>query len=175
MKKILLENLMKGFVGESQARNRYTLYASTAKKESYLQISEIFLITAEQEKEHAEWFWKMMEIVKKDIGEEMDEVELAQPAFVKRWTTLENLQYAIDGEHHEYDKLYPEFAKLAEEEWYPEIANRIRAIMISEMHHEERYIKLHDQFKGGTLMKKSEDVEWMCTKCGYVHKGKKST
>lgn len=84
MKKILLENLMKGFVGESQARNRYTLYASTAKKESYLQISEIFLITAEQEKEHAEWFWKMMEIVKKDIGEEMDEVELAQPAFVKR-------------------------------------------------------------------------------------------
>lgn len=173
MKKTLLEYLMKWFVGESQARNRYTLYASTARKEWYLQIAEIFLQTADQEKEHAEWFWKMMEIVKQDIGEEIDEIEISTPAFVKKWTTLENLQYAIDGEHHEYDVLYPEFAQLAQELWYPQIATRIRAIMKSEMHHEERYLKLRDQLQANTLRNKLEDVERTCTKCGYVHKGKK--
>ena len=167
-----LENLTKAFIGESQARNRYTMYASTARKEWYLQISEIFLQTAEQEIEHAEWFFKMIQIVKEKMGEDMDEVIVETWAFVKKGTTLENLQYAIDGEHEENSDLYPEFAKIAEEEWFPEIAARIRAIAHAEEHHEERYQAVRDQLAAGTLAKKAEDIEWTCTKCGYVHKGK---
>jgi len=167
-----LENLTKAFVGESQARNRYTMYSSIARKEGYLQIADIFLETAEQEKEHAEWFFKMIQIVKGKLGEDMDEVTIDTWAFVKIWTTLENLQYSINGEHHENQDLYPEFAKIAEEEWLPEIAARIRAISHAEEHHEARYQAVRDQLSAGTLAEKSEDVEWMCTKCGYVHKGK---
>lgn len=167
-----LENLTKAFVGESQARNRYTIYASIARKEWYLQISDIFLQTAEQEKEHAEWFFKMIQMVKEKLWEDMDEVTIETAAFVKRWTTLENLQYAIDGEHHENTDLYPEFAKIAEEEWLPEIAARILSISHAEEHHEARYQALRDQLAAGTLAAKAEDVEWVCTKCGYIHKGK---
>lgn len=171
MKKTL-ENLTKAFVGESQARNRYTMYSSIARKEWYLQIADIFLETAEQEKEHAEWFFKMIQIVKEKLGEDIEEVMIDTGAFVKKWTTLENLQYAINGEHHENQDLYPEFAKIADEEWLPEIAARIRAISHAEEHHEARYQAVRDQLAAGTLAEKSEDVEWMCTKCGYVHKGK---
>jgi len=167
-----LENLAKAFVGESQARNRYTMYASIARKEWLLQISEIFLTTAEQEKEHAERFFKMIQLVKEKLGEDIEEVMIDTAVFVKRWTTLENLQYAIDGEHHEYGDLYPEFAKIADEEWLPEVAARIRAISHAEEHHEARYIALRDQLAAGTLAAKAEDIERMCTKCGYVHKGK---
>lgn len=167
-----LENLTKAFVGESQARNRYAIYASAARKEWFLQIADIFLETAEQEREHASRFFKMIQAVKEKMGEDMDEVIVETAAFVKKWTTLENLQYAIDGEHHEYDALYPAFAKLADEEWYPQIGDRIRAIMVAEMHHEERYMKLRDQLAAGTLLEKNEETEWMCTKCGYIHKGK---
>lgn len=171
MKKTLI-NLTQAFVGESQARNRYTIYASIARKEGYLQISDIFLQTAEQEKEHAERFFKMIQIVKEKLGDDMDEVMIETGAFVKRWTTLDNLQYAIDGEHHENQNLYPEFAKIAREEWLDEIADRILAISHAEEHHEARYQALRDQLAAGTLMEKAEDVEWMCTKCGYIHKGK---
>lgn len=167
-----LENLTKAFVGESQARNRYTIYASIARKEWYLQISDIFLQTAEQEKEHAEWFFKMIQLVKSKLGEDMNEVMIDTGAFVKMWTTLENLQYAIDGEHHENQDLYPEFAKIAEEEWLPEVAARILAISHAEEHHEARYQAVRNQLEAGTLLEKAEDIEWMCTKCGYVHKGK---
>ncbi len=167
-----LENLTKAFVGESQARNRYAIYASAARKEWYLQIAEIFEQTAEQEREHASRFFKMIQMVKEKMGEDMDEVVVDTPAFVKKWTTLDNLQYAINGENHEHEVLYPEFAKIAEEEWFPEIAARIRAISHAEEHHEARYQALYDQLKAGTLAQKAEDVEWMCTKCGYVHKGK---
>lgn len=167
-----LENLTKAFVWESQARNRYTLYSSTARKEGYLQISDIFIQTADQEKEHAEWFFKMIQLVKEKLGEDIEEVAIETAAFVKRWTTLENLQYAIDGEHHEYSDLYPEFARVADEEWLPEIAARIRSISHAEEHHEERYKKLHEQLQAGKILKKDEDVEWMCTKCWYVHKWK---
>ena len=167
-----LENLTKAFVGESQARNRYTMYSSIARKEWYLQIADIFLETAEQEKEHAERFFKMIQMVKSKLGEDMDEVMIDTGAFVKMWTTLENLQYSINGEHHENQDLYPEFAKIAEEEWLSEIAARIRAISHAEEHHEARYQAVRDQLSAGTLAEKAEDVEWMCTKCGYVHKGK---
>lgn len=171
-KKTLLENLTKAFVGESQARNRYAIYASAARKEGYLQIADIFLETAEQEREHASRFFKMIQIVKEKMGEDIDEVIVDTAAFVKKWTTLENLQYAINGENHEHEVLYPEFAKIAEEEWFPEIAARIRSISHAEEHHEARYQSLRDQLVAGTLAAKAEDIEWMCTKCGYIHKGK---
>ena len=167
-----LENLTKAFVGESQARNRYAIYASAARKEWYLQIAEIFEQTAEQEREHASRFFKMIQSVKEKLGEDMDEVVVDTAAFVKKGTTLENLQYAINGENHEHEVLYPEFAKIAEEEGLPEIAARIRAISHAEEHHEARYQALRDRLADGTLRAKAEDIEWMCTKCGYVHKGK---
>lgn len=167
-----LENLTKAFVGESQARNRYTIYAGIARQEWYLQISDIFLATAEQEKEHAERFFKMIQIVKEKIGEDIAEVNIETGAFVKRGTTLENLQFAIDGEHHENTDLYPEFARIAEEEWLPEVAARIRAISHAEEHHEGRYQAVRNHLAEGTLRTRAEDVEWVCTKCGYIHKGK---
>lgn len=167
-----LENLTKAFVGESQARNRYTMYASIARKEGNLQIADIFEETANQEKEHAEWFFKMIQIVKEKLGLDMDEVMIQTAAFVKKWTSLENLQYAIDGEHHENHDLYPEFARIADEEWFPEIAVRIRAISHAEEHHEARFQAVRDQLAAGTLQKKAEDIERTCTKCGYTFKGK---
>lgn len=148
------------------------MYASIARKEWFLQIADIFEQTADQEKEHAERFFKMIQVVKEKMWEDMDEVIVDTAAFVKKWTTLENLQYAIDGEHHENTDLYPEFAKIADEEWFPEIAKRIRSIAHAEEHHEARYQALRGQLAAGTLMEKAEDIEWMCTKCGYVHKGK---
>lgn len=171
MKKTL-EALTKAFVGESQARNRYAIYASNARKEGLLQIADIFEQTADQEKEHASRFFKMIQMVKEKMGEDTDEIIIDAAAFIKKWTTLENLQYAIDGEHHENTDLYPGFAKIAEEEWFPEIAARIRSISHAEEHHEARYMKLRDQLAAGTLLAKTEETEWMCTKCGYIHKGK---
>ena len=167
-----LENLTKAFVGESQARNRYAIYASAARKEWLLQIADIFEQTAEQEREHASRFFKMIQTVKEKMGEDMDEVVVDTAAFVKKWTTLENLQFAINWENHEHEVLYPEFANIADEEWFPEIAARIRSIAHAEKHHEARYKAVHDQLSAGTLAAKAEDIEWMCTKCGYVHKGK---
>lgn len=171
MKKTI-ENLTKAFVGESQARNRYNIYASAARKEWYLQVASIFEETAEQEKEHASWFFKMIQSIKEKEGLSMDEINIETAAFVKIGTTLDNLGYAVNWETHEYESMYPEFAQMAQDEGYPEIAARIRAIAIAETHHAERYQKLHDQIKNSTLRNKSEEVERMCTKCGHVHKGK---
>ena len=167
-----LINLTKAFVWESQARNRYSMYASVARKEGYLQIAEIFEVTAEQEKEHASRFFKMIQMVQDKLGIAEQEIDISTGAFVKKWTTLENLQYAVDGETHEYDSMYPEFAQIAEDEWFPEIAARIRSIAVAEKHHAERYHDLRHELQAETLRAKGEEVEWMCTKCGYVHKGK---
>lgn len=167
-----LENFIKGFVGESQARNRYAMFASVARKEGYLQIADIFEQTAEQEKEHASWFYKMLQVAKKKEHYTKPEIEITGWAFCKIWTTLENLQYAAEGEHFEYSKLYPEFARIAKKEWFPEFAARILSIAVAERHHEERYKKLLKELKDKTLRKKSKPVERMCTKCGYIHKGK---
>jgi len=171
MKKTL-ENLTKAFVWESQARNRYTLYASAAKKQWYLQIADIFLQTAEQEKEHAEWFFKMIQIFVQKEWIDMPSIDIETTTMIKFGDTITNLKTSIEWENEEYSELYPEFAKVAQEEWYPEFTARIRSIMRSEMHHEERYKKLYDQLINETLWNKSENVEWMCTKCGYIHKGK---
>ena len=171
-------NLAKAFAGESQARNRYTMYSKVAKKEGYEQIAEIFLVTADNEREHASWFFKLMNQLKqkaKDKGEgvsEYEQIRIDDVVPTVYDSTIENLKAAIAGENHEHSKLYPEFADLAEKEGLKEIATRIRFIAKAEMHHEERYKKLLEQLANGTYFRKSEDVWWVCRECGYVHFGK---
>lgn len=162
-----LVNLTKAFIGESQARNRYTFYASQAKKEGYLQISEIFIETATQEKEHASKLFAAIQELKCDNKEII--VEAVAPTAIGN--TEENLRVAADGENYEYSEMYPEFAKIAEEENLLEIAARFRSIAIAEKHHEERYLKLLKEVKDGTIFKKSEEKIWVCMECGYEHKG----
>lgn len=166
-----LENLAKAFVGESQARNRYTIYSSIARKEGLLQISDIFLATAEQEKEHAERFFKMLQIVKEKTGEAVSRIDIPTTVLSTLGDTLTNLETAIAGEHEEYSMLYPAFAQVAQDEGYPQVANRIRSIIKAEIHHEERYIQLHEQLKAGSLYKKPQKIHRVCSKCGYIHNG----
>jgi len=167
-----LSNLAKAFVGESQARNRYTIYASVAKKAGYLQIANVFLETAEQEKEHAEWFFKMMQEFVRTEGVEMPSIDIETTTMIKFGDTLTNLDTAINGENEERTKLYAEFARVADEEGYPQFANRIRAIMVAEKHHEERYRQLYNLVKSDTFYQRDEAIFRTCTKCGYVWKGK---
>ncbi|MFH1500564.1 MAG: rubrerythrin [archaeon] len=161
-----LKNLAKAFIGESQARNRYTYYAKIARKEGYEQIAEIFLITADNEKEHAKRLFEHIQGLKQ--GEEIT-VEAAAP--LTYGTTKQNLKAAITGENYEYTNMYPSFANVAEREGHPKIAARMRAIAVAERHHEERYKKLLEQLEKGTVFKKDKEVEWVCMECGYVHTG----
>jgi rubrerythrin len=170
MKKTI-ENLTKAFIGESQARNRYTFYAKIAQKDGYEQISEIFLITADNEREHAKWLFRLINQLKKESSENLDEIVVEAAAPTTLGTTVENLKAAIAGEHYENTEMYPEFAKVAEEEGYSDIAKRLRAISKAEEHHEERYRKLLKEIEEGTVFKKSEDTFWVCRKCGYIHYG----
>lgn len=163
-----LQNLTKAFIGESQARNRYTFYAKVARNEGYEQIAAIFEETANQEKEHAKNLFKLINKLKEN--NENIQVEAGAPTVFE--TTKENLQAAIGGENFEYSKMYPEFADVADKEGYQEIANRLRAIAKAEEHHEERYKKLLKEVSDGTIFKKEEEVIWVCRECGYVHKGK---
>lgn len=170
-----IKNLAKAFVGESQARNRYTFYAKIAKKEGYEQIAEIFEITAENEREHAKWLLRLINQLKdkaKEKGEGFNEINIDATVPTTLSNTIENLKSAISGEHYEYSKMYPEFAEIAEKEGFKEIAERLKAIAVAEKHHEERYKKLLAMLEGNTVFNKNEDVEWVCRKCGYVHKGK---
>ena len=166
-----IENLMKAFIGESMARNRYTFYAKVAKKEGYEQIAEIFTITAENEKEHAETLFELINELKRKACEKLDEirVEVAAPTILGN--TVENLKAAIAGENYEHTTMYPEFADIAEKEGLNEIAAKLRAIAVAEKHHEERYRKLLKEVEGGTAFKKDKKVYWVCRKCGYVHYG----
>ncbi|MGP3667340.1 MAG: rubrerythrin [Candidatus Bathyarchaeota archaeon] len=167
-----IKNLAKAFVGESQARNRYKFYAKIAKQEGYEQIAEIFLITADNEEEHASNIFKLINELKKGKGKKMEEivVEAAVPTTIG--STVENLKAAIAGENYEYTKMYPEFAKIAEGEGYPEVAKKLRAIAKAEEHHEEKYKKLLKEVEAGTVFKKEKEVWWVCRECGYVHFGK---
>jgi rubrerythrin len=165
-----LENLAKAFIGESMARNRYTMYASIARKEGYQQIGDLFIATADNEFEHAEWNMRMLNSVMEKTGKKIElKVDSEIPHVVK--TTVENLAAAIEGEHYETTKMYPEFADVAQKEGFTDVAVRLRAIARAEAHHEERYTKLIEQIKSGTVFKKSEKVQWVCLKCGYVHDG----
>lgn len=169
-----LKNLAKAFIGESQARNRYTYYAKVAKKEGYEQIAEIFLVTADNEKEHAKRLFEHIQELKEKLGkkDELNQIDVDASAPTVYGTTEENLQAGIDGEHYENSEMYPSFAKTAEEEGLHEIAERFRSIANAEKHHEERYRKILEQIKAGTFFKKSEEKWWVCRECGYVHYGK---
>jgi len=167
-----LENLAKAFIGESQARNRYTLYSKVAKKEGYVQLSELFLLTAENEREHAKWLMKMIKALKEEEGDVSDEIIVGEAAAPTIYgTTAENLKSAIAGEHYENSEMYPGFANTAQDEGLMDIAERLRAIGHAEEHHEERYKKLLAQVEAGTMFSKDEEVEWVCRKCGYVIRG----
>jgi len=157
------KNLLTAFAGESQARNRYTYFASQAKKEGYEQISAIFTETADNEKEHAKRLFKFLE------GGAV-EIVAAFPAG-KIGTTAENLRAAAAGENYEHTKMYPEFARIAEEEGFPEIAAVFRAIAVAEKQHEKRYLGLLKNIENGTVFKKPKKVLWKCRNCGYVHEG----
>jgi len=157
------KNLLTAFSGESQARNRYTYFASKAKKEGYVQISEIFTETANQEKEHAKRLFKFLE------GGEV-EITGAFPAGVIG-TTLENLKDSAAGEHYEQTVMYPEFAKTAREEGFDTLAEVFEAIAVAEKQHEKRYMDLAANIEAGNVFKKDEKVTWRCRNCGYLHQG----
>lgn len=166
-----IENLAKAFIGESQARNRYTFYSKIAKNEGFEQIAEIFTTTAENEKAHAKRLFEHISELNKKSGENLEEISVGAAAPTAYGSTAENLKAAITGEHYEYTEMYPEFADVAEKEGLSEIADRLRAISSAEEHHEERYKKLLKEVEAGTVFKKEREVEWVCIECGYVHLG----
>lgn len=170
MKKTV-ENLAKAFIGESQARNRYTLYAKVAKKEGYEQLSEIWLNTAENEREHAKWAMRMINSLKEEADEDLSEITVEADAPTILGDTVDNLKASIEGEHYENTQMYPEFADAAEEEGYEDIAERLRAIGRVEEHHEERFTRILKEVEAGTVFKKDSSVKWVCRKCGYIHEG----
>ena len=157
------KNLLAAFAGESQARNRYTYFAGQAKKDGLVQISDIFLETADQEKEHAKRFFKFLE------GGEV-EIACAFPAGVVG-VTLANLKAAAAGEHHEHTTLYPGFAKIADDEGFKDVAAAYRAISIAEKQHEKRYLDLAANIEAGRVFKRDAKATWRCRNCGYLHVG----
>ncbi|RKX95502.1 MAG: rubrerythrin family protein [Spirochaetes bacterium] len=167
-----IKNLAQAFIGESQARNRYTIYSKIAKNEDYEQLAEIFLITAENEREHAKWLYRMIDELKKKAGEKIGDIIVESTVPMVLGNTIENLKEAIAGENYEYTEMYPGIAAIAEKEGFPEIAARVRAIAVAEKHHEERYKKFLNQIENQTVFKKDKKVLWVCRKCGYVHEGK---
>ncbi len=157
------KHLLMAFAGESQARNRYTYFASKAKKEGLEKIAKIFEETANQEKEHAERFFKFLE-------GGMLEISATFPAGVIG-TTLENLKASADGEHEEHADLYPMFADVAEEEGFNAVAAVFRAVCVAEKHHEDRYRYYVEQLEKGEMFKKEEKTVWRCLNCGYIYEG----
>jgi len=156
-------NLLTAFAGESQARNRYTFFASKAKKEGFVQIADIFEETANQEREHAKRLFKFLE------GGDV-EIQAAFPAGVIG-SAAENLQASAGGEHYEWETMYPEFAKTARDEGFDAIAKVFEAIAVAEKQHEKRYLDLLKNVKAGTVFKKDKKVVWRCRNCGYLHEG----
>jgi len=160
------KNLLKAFAGESQARTRYTFFASVAKKEGFEQISAIFTETADNEKEHSKVFFKYLE------GRDV-EITATYPAG-KIGTTAENLLAAAEGENLEWGTLYPDFEKTAREEGFEEIADSFKEIAEVEENHEKRYRKLLENVKNDGVFKRDKVVKWKCRNCGYVHEGKEA-
>jgi len=170
----VLDGLLKAYVGESQARNRYTFFAGIAKKEGYEQVSEIFTITADNEREHASWFYKMIKEVADKQGVDLKTLKTETDVPFTLGKTPENIQSAIDGETHEFTTMYPEIAALAKKEGFVQVSARILSIAEAEKHHAERYSKLIENFVKGTVFEKEEKVWWMCRECGYIHFAKKA-
>lgn len=160
------KNLLISFAGESQARSRYKFFSSVARKEGYEQIAAVFEETAEQEKEHAERFFKFLQ------GGQV-EITAAYPAGVIG-TTEENLRAAAAGEYEEWAEMYPSFAQVADEEGFADIALAWRNIMKVEEFHQSRYLKLLERLTSGTVFQREEEIEWQCRNCGFVFRGKKA-
>ncbi len=160
------KNILTAFAGESQARNRYTYFASKAKKEGYVQISNVFQETAANEKEHAERLFKFLE------GGEV-EISASFPAGVIG-STAENLKASAAGENHEHTSMYPDFARVADEEGFPEIAEVMRSIAVAEKQHEKRYLGLLENLEKDRVFKRDNVVRWKCNNCGYVHEGEEA-
>jgi len=160
------KNILTAFAGESQARNRYTFFASKAKKEGYVQISRAFEETANQEKEHAKRLFKFLE------GGEL-EITASFPAGVIG-TTEENLKASAEGEDHEWQVMYPEFAQVANEEGFPEIAAVMLNIAVAEKEHSKRYKAFRENLLNKKVFKKDQKVRWICLNCGFVHEGDKA-
>ena len=160
------ENLMKAFAGESQARNRYTFYASVAKKEGFVQIANLFTETAGNEIEHAKLLYKF-------LADDMNggKVQMTATYPVALGDTKSNLLAAAEGEKEEWSELYPSFADTAVEEGFPEVAFLFRKLVDIEWRHEERYQKLHANMEAGKVFKKLSMMEWKCGECGYIHRG----
>lgn len=161
------QNLLKAFAGESQARSRYTFFAKRARKEGYEQIGAIFDETAQQELEHAEIFFKLLEGGKATLH------DATYPASCIS-STYENLLAAVEGEREEWDALYPTFAVIAEEEGFPEVAKAFRMVLTVEMEHENRYLKLLSRITDGNFFHRDGDIWWQCRNCGYVCKAKEA-
>lgn len=160
------KNLLAAFAGESQARNRYTYFAGAARKEGYVQISNIFLETADNEKEHAKRFFKLLE------GGDV-EISAAYPAGIIG-KTADNLRAAAAGERMEWTKIYADFENTAREEGLPEVAEQFKNIAAVEVQHEKRYSGLLKNIEDGTVFKKDTAVKWKCSNCGYIHEGKEA-
>ncbi|MGQ9707947.1 MAG: rubrerythrin [bacterium] len=157
------KNILTAFAGESQARNRYSYFASRARDEGFIQIAQIFEETANQEKEHAKRLFKLLQ------GGDV-KVEAAFPAGVIG-TTLENLKAAAGGENYEWTQMYPEFAQVAEKEGFAEIAAIFRAIAVAERQHERRYLALKENVEKGRVFQREKPMIWRCINCGYIHEG----
>jgi len=157
------KNLLAAFAGESQARNRYTYFGGQARKDGFVQIADIFIETAEQEKEHAKRFFKFLE------GGEL-EISATFPAGVIG-ATLDNLKAAAAGEHHEHTSMYPDCARMADEEGFKDVAAAFRAVSVAEKQHEKRYLELAANIEAGRVFKRAAPATWRCRNCGYLHVG----
>lgn len=165
-----IKNLTKAFIGESQARNRYTIYAKIAREEGFEQIASIFEETADQEREHASWLFKMIgELKGENKNFEEIIVEVGSPTILS--STQENLKAAVSGETYEFETMYPEFANIARGEGLGATAARLMSIAKAEAHHGERYQKILNELENDSIFKKEEKIEWVCRKCGYTHLG----
>jgi len=160
------KNLLAAFAGESQARNRYTYFASKAKKDGFEQMAAIFEETANQEKEHAKRLFKFLE------GGEV-EITAGFPAGVIG-STLQNLKASAAGENYEYKEMYPGFAKIARKEGFTDIAKVFESIAVAEKRHEKRYLALAANIESKKVFKRDKEVVWSCRNCGYLHKGKQA-
>jgi rubrerythrin len=160
------KNVLTAFAGESQARNRYTYFSSQARKDGYIQISNVFSETADQEREHAKRFFNFLEGGDAKVAAEF-------PAG-KVGTVAENLEAAAAGENHEWTTMYPGFAKVAREEGFEMVAKAFEAVSVSEKQHDRRYKGLLANVKGGKVFKRQEKVLWRCLNCGYIFEGEEA-
>ena len=165
-----LTNLMRAFAGESQAINRYYFSAGVAEKEGFRQIKDIFNLTADNERAHAKVFYNLilegMSSEPKPVN-----IDITGNYPVDLATTYDNLAFGVQGETQEWQEIYPAFAKNAQEEGYPEVANAFNLIAAIEKHHAERYQKLHDNLQNNQVFKKDQTIKWICQNCGHIHEG----